>query len=207
MIPQRLLIVIAVLVVIGVVARSWWKYGEARLIAESWLREHHYRVLKLGLGGFSFFRFAPRLFRNDDSAFAFRAFVEDKQLGGAGIVWLRVWTDRLGMIEREPEISWERRPIPLEIAPAQPEEQWEQAQRVLLRHIARGTTSFTAPRREAPDAMPFDELIEHLLAMQNRGLIACSAPVESRKPGARYELIEFVELTDAGRAYLDSIPY
>lgn len=177
------------------------------MIAESWLREHQYKVLTLGHGGLSFFRFSPRFFRNDDAAFLFRAVVEDKQLGGTGIVWLRVWTDRLGLIAREPDISWERRPVPLDATPAQPEERWEQAQRALLRRIARGTTSFSAPRHEAPDAMPFDELIEHLLAMQNRGLIACSTPVTSRRPGARYDMVEIVELTDAGRAYLESIPY
>lgn len=207
MIPQRVLILIGGLVVVGAAARAWWRYGEARWIAESWLREHHYKVLTLRLGWFSFVRFTPRFFRNDDSAFAFRAFVEDKQLGGAGIVWLKVWTDRLGLIAREPDISWERRPVPLDVTPAQPEEQWEQAQRALLRRIARGTSSFTAPRHQAPDAMPFDELVEHLLAMQNRGLIACSTPVASRRQDTRYDMIEFVELTDAGRAYLDSIPY
>ncbi len=54
--------------------------------------------------------------------------------------------------------------------------------------------------------MPFDEMIEHLLAMQKRGLIACSIPITSHRPEARNDKIGFVELTDAGRGYLDSIP-
>jgi hypothetical protein len=206
MIQERLVILLGGLAVVAAAARSWWLSGEARAIAESWLHAHHYKVRKLDHGGLSFFRFPTQFFRNDDAAYRFRAVVEDKQLGGTGIVWLRVWTDRRGLIEREPDVSWERLPSPLADTPAQPEEKWEQAQRALLRRIARGTSSFSAPRREAPDDMPFDELIEHLLAMQNRGLIACSTPVKSRRPGARYDMIEFVDLTDAGRAYLDSIP-
>ena len=206
MIPPRLLVIIGILVLLGTISRTWWMHAEARAIAESWLREHKYRVLRLRLGWFTLFRFTPQLFRNGDRAHHFRAVVEDKELGGTGIVWLRVWTDRLGLLAREPDISWERRPVPVDGTPASPEEVWEQAQRALLRRIARGANSFAAPRRESPDGMPFDEMIEHLLAMQQRGLIACSIPVTSHRPGARYDKIEFVELTDAGRGYLDSIP-
>lgn len=53
--------------------------------------------------------------------------------------------------------------------------------------------------------MPFDEIVEHLLAMQKRGLTARSIRVKSLKPGALYDRIEFVEMTDAGRGCLDSI--
>jgi hypothetical protein len=206
MISPRLLVIIGVVVLLGTIARAWWMHDEARAIAEAWLREHKYRVLSLRAGWFGFVRFTPSLFRDSDRSHLFRAVVEDKQLGGTGIVWLRVWTDRLGLLARDPDVSWERRPLSVDGIPPSPEERWEQAQRALLRRIARGANSFTAPRRESPDGMPFDELVEHLLAMQKRGLIACSTPVKSHRPGARYQQIEFVELTDAGRGYLDSIP-
>lgn len=148
MIQPRLLVIIAIVALLGTIARTWWMHAEARAIAESWLREYKYCVLRLRLGWFAFFRFTPTLFRNSDRAHLFRAVVEDTQLGGTGIVWLRVWTDRLGLLAREPDVSWERRPVPVDGTPASPEERWEQIQRALLRRFERGANSFVAPRRE-----------------------------------------------------------
>lgn len=45
-------------------------------------------------------------------------------------------------------------------------------------------------------------LVEHLMAMQTRGMITASVPRTARTPGAMYELVDTVELTEAGRAYL-----
>jgi hypothetical protein len=38
--------------------------------------------------------------------------------------------------------------------------------------------------------------------MQVKGFIAISTPQRSREPGSTYELVEFAELTEEGRAYL-----
>ena len=78
----------------------------------------------------------------------------------------------------------------------------EVAQRALLKRIARGETSFAAPRRSADGGEAFDMLVEHLMAMQTRGLITASVPRAARTPGSMYELVDSVELTEAGRAYL-----
>ncbi len=200
---QRLAILFVALVMLAAIGRSWWLYMEARAIAESWLREHKYRVRSLKVGLFPLFRFPARFFRNEERSTPFRAVVDDQQLGGTGVVWLRVWTDRLGLIAREPDVSWERRPVKVDPGDVPPEEKWELVQRALLKRVAHGETSFAAPRHPKADEMPFDEVVEHLLAMQKRGLIACSLPRASRQPGSRYDFIEFVEITDTGRAYFE----
>ena len=182
--------------------REWWLQGAARSIAESWLREHKYRVISIRTSWFGSFRFAPKLFRNTERTAQFRCEVEDTQLGGTGVVWLRVWTDRVGLIGREPDVEWETQPFNSDPDFLPGGTPMEVAQRALLKRIARGETSFAAPRRSADGGEAFDMLVEHLMAMQTRGLITASVPRAARTPGSMYELVDSVELTEAGRAYL-----
>ena len=88
-----------------------WRHARARDIAERWLAQHRYRVRSLRLSYWDApMRFRVTPFRNNDWAVDFRAEVDDMRLGGTGKVRLRVWTDWLGMIDREPEVSWDRMP-------------------------------------------------------------------------------------------------
>ena len=108
--PIRTSWLIAALVALSI--GHWlWRWQRARGIAEAWLRQHGYRVRWLRMAYLNVrprFRMTP--FRNNDWAVDFRAEVDDTKLGGTGKVRLRVWTDWLGMIDREPEISWEQMP-------------------------------------------------------------------------------------------------
>ena len=102
----------AVAILVGVqIAHYTWRRRTAREIAERWLADHNYRVQTLRPVYWSArptFRATP--FRDNDWAVDFRAEVDDLRLGGTGEMRLRVWTDWLGMIDREPEISWVRMP-------------------------------------------------------------------------------------------------
>ena len=202
---QRAAVVFGGLAILASIAHSWHRYGKARSVAEAWLEREKYKVRSLKLGLFPFLIFSPRLFRSEERSFAFRAVVEDRMLGGTGVVWLRVWVERMGLILHDPDVRWEKRPLKTHANDLPPEEQWEMAQRGLLKRVARGETSFAAPRYPRDGEMPFDELVAHLLAMQKRGLVACSIPRPATTPGAHYEQLEFVELTDEGRGYLDTI--
>ncbi len=201
--PDRLLVIFFALAILGAFWRSWWLHNEARGIAEEWLREHKYKVISVKVGFFGGLRFGVRFFRRTDNITHFRCVVEDAQLGGRGVLWLRVLTDRLGLLLRDPEMRWEiepHNPDPLSFVPV--EDKLETAQRDLLRRIAHGETRFSAPRYPREGEEPFDALVEHLKAMQVRGFIAISTPQRSRVPGSTYELVEFAELTEEGRAYL-----
>jgi hypothetical protein len=197
-------IALFVLVLAIAIGRSVWLHAEARAIAESWLMRNRFKVHSLKAGWFTFMRFSPSWNRNSDSSHEFRAVVSDQTFGGAGVVWLRVWTDRTGLVNREPDISWERMP---QVGPSTPaaerslDEQWKLAQRALLERVAGGETSFVASRGDAA-AAAFDEQVEHLLAMRNRGLITCDTPLRSRAAGALYDAVANVQLTDTGRSYL-----
>ncbi|HYW50770.1 MAG TPA: hypothetical protein VE861_09200 [Gemmatimonadaceae bacterium] len=184
---------------------AWWRHGKARAIAESWLRTHGYKVVTLQAPWFSFVRFPQRWFRDGDSATRFRAVVDDQKLGGTGVLWLRVWTTLAGQASHDVEISWEDLPANADPGFVPAESRLELHQRALLKRIANGETSFLASRRARAGEPPFDELVEHLLAMQVRQLITCSVPLRSRTPGTMYEYVEHAELTDAGRAYLAAI--
>ncbi len=194
-----------IIVVVAMGAGIWresWLHGVARSIAEGWLREHQYKVISIRTSWFGSFRFAPKLFRNTERTAQFRCEVEDTQLGGTGVVWLRVWTDRAGLIAREPDVEWETQPFNTDPDFIPGDTGMEAAQRALLKRIARGEVSFAAPRRSADGGEAFDMLVEHLMAMRNRGLITAGTPRPARTPGAMYELVDGVELTDEGRAYL-----
>jgi hypothetical protein len=182
----------------------WWRRAKAREIAEQWLHQHRYRVRSLRV---SYWNFQPRFrltpFRNNDWAVDFRAEVDDTRLGGTGKVRLRVWTDWLGMIDREPEISWEQMPTEDNGGSRAPESQWLDSQIALLRRAADGETTFRPEGRDPEARTAFDATVEHLLAMQRRGLLTCATPIAELRDGAQYAAVTDVVLTNDGRRALD----
>jgi hypothetical protein len=183
----------------------WWRRATARGIAERWLAQHRYRVHRLRTvfwSGTPRFRATP--FRNNDWAFDFTAEVDDMRLGGTGKVRLRVWTDWLGMIDREPEISWDRMPTEDNGGARPPEAQWADSQIALLRRAAAGESTFRPAGGDADTRALFDEEVEHLLALNRRGLVTCATPIAELRSGAQYAALTNVELTDEGRRVLET---
>jgi hypothetical protein len=183
----------------------WWRRQRAREIAERWLSQNKYRVRSLRV---SYWNAQPRFrmtpFRNNDWAVDFRAEVDDLRLGGSGKVRLRVWTDWLGMIDREPEISWDQMPAEEQGGAQAPEAQWADSQIAILRRVAGGEHTFRPPGRDAAARLEFDEAVEHVLALQRRGLLTCATPIAELKADAQYAAVGDIELTEEGRRALES---
>ena len=180
-----------------------WRRRAARDIAERWLSQHHYRVRRLRPVYWSMrpaFRLTP--FRNNDWAVDYRAEVDDMRLGGSGEVRLRVWTDWLGMIDREPEISWVRMPTLDNAGAPTPEMQWESAQMAVLRRVATGESTLRPAGRDAAARVEFDTLVEHVLALNRRGLVTCATPIAELRADAQYAAVTDVALTAEGRQAL-----
>ena len=186
------------------VAHWIWRRMKAREIAEQWLQQHRYRVKSLRV---SYVNFQPRFrltpFRNNDWAVDIQAEVDDTRLGGTGKLKLRVWTDWLGMIDREPEISWIHMPTEDNGGARAPESQWLDAQIALLRRVADGESTFRPDSRDPAARTAFDQTVEHLLAMQRRGLLTCATPIAELRADAQYAAVTDVELTPDGRRALD----
>jgi len=181
-----------------------WRRHRAREIAERWLGQHNYRVQKLRavfLEGGPRFRAVP--FRSSDYAVDFRAVVDDMRLGGTGEVQLRVWTDWLGMIDRDPEISWVKMPNVEDGGAPTPEMQWEDAQVSVLRRVASGETTLRPAGRDPAARVEFDELVEHILALQRRGLLHCATPIAELRSDAQYAEVADVVLTADGRRAIE----
>ena len=188
------------------VGHYWWRRVRAREIAEQWLSQHRYRVRSLRVSYWDThprFRLTP--FRNNDWAVDFRAEVDDMRLGGTGSLRLRVWTDWLGMIDREPEISWVRMPTEENGGAQSAETQWVDAQLGLLRRAAAGETTFRPEGRDATARAEFDTTVEHLLALNRRGLLTCATPIAELRADAQYAAVTDVALTDDGRRALERV--
>ncbi|HUQ81839.1 MAG TPA: hypothetical protein VM076_11895 [Gemmatimonadaceae bacterium] len=182
------------------VGHALWRRQRARDIAERWLAQNRYRVRSLRASFWdSPMRFRATPFRNNDWAVDFRAEVDDMRLGGTGKVRLRVWTDWLGMIDREPEISWVSMPTEENGGAQSPETQWAESQLAILRRVADGETTFRPDGREPAARLAFDDTVEHLMALQRRGLLTCSTPIAELKADAQYAAVTDIELTDEGR--------
>ena len=181
----------------------WWQRRQwARDVAERWLRTHRYRVRQLRTPLLRLTPFGASLWRDSKKAVDFRAVVDDMDLGGTGTVWLRVWTDWLGTLEGEPEVQWERMPDRSAPHSEAPEERWADAQLALLRRVAAGETRFRPEGRDAAAGAAFDELVEHLLALQRRGLVTCQTPIADLRGHSQYAAVTDVALTDDGRREL-----
>ena len=196
---------LAVAILIGaVVAVELWRRRRAREIAERWLAQHNYRVRTLRpvyVSARPHFRATP--FRNNDWAVEFRAEVDDMRLGGTGEVRLRVWTDLLGLMDREPEVSWDRMPTLADGGAVTPEMEWENAQIAVLRRVAAGATTLRPSGRDAEARAEFDATVEHILALQRRGLLHCATPIAELHSEAQYAEIADVVLTAEGRQAIE----
>lgn len=203
---ERLLPWIPALLVVAVALHAIWRYRTARGIAEEWLLTHHYRPRAMRLGWFGFMRFAPKLLRDEGRAFQFRAEVDDMRLGGTGVVWLRVWTDWLGLASREPDIRWERMPTAVDDDSRALDHRLAESQLELLRRVADGETTFRSRAHEIREGADFDEIVEHVMAMVRRGLVTCDAPLLDIRGDSQYAAVTNVALTDLGRRLLAEHP-
>lgn len=201
---DRTALLAGALIVALALGHWWWRRRCARDIAERWLGQHHYRVRSLRYVYWSLrphFRATP--FRNNDWAVDLRAQVDDMRLGGTGTVRLRVWTDWLGMLDREPEISWDHMPAERADSAQPAEAEWANAQLAILRRVADGEATFRPAARDAVARAEFDETVEHLLALQRRGLVTCATPIAELKADAQYAAVTEIALTDDGRRALE----
>lgn len=203
---QPIILLTAAVMLFGI-GQYWWRYNQARGVAEDWLREHHYRVMKLSLPWFRGMTFPPSLLRNTDRAFVFEAIIDDEDLGGTGAVWLRVWTTWLGTTDSDVEVVWKRMPHGGGMGEFRPlAERLADEQLGLMRRVAGGETRFYAPRRWEKDGAKYDEMVEHLLALSRRGMITCTEPEAGVKGVTQYSDAADVALTAAGREFLESRP-
>ena len=184
---------------VAVVAHWRYRQAAARDLAERWLTAHGYHIRELRERWMGDPGFPVHLLRDRDSAADFRAVVDDRKLGGTGVVWLRVWGGWWGDDGDEPEVVWERMP---EVADAEAPAgtPWEAAQLALLARVAAGERDFRPDaRRGAAPGAAFDGLVEHLLAMERRGLVTCATPLaEVGRPGRMYAALTDVALTPEG---------
>jgi hypothetical protein len=193
-------ILIGAATVLGL-AQYVMRRGKARQAALEWLRQHGYHPRRLTIPWISTraYRFAPAPLRNNDKAFYLRAEVEDRKLGGVGTVWIRTWIGWIGTEIGDTEVFWEHMPAAVDGMPSGPV--WEAAQLALLDRIAAGERTFR-PRdsRSVEAGAAFDLDVEHLMALQRRGLVLCATPVaEVRVPGRAYAWVTDVELTEEGQ--------
>lgn len=199
--PQA--IQISALFVAAVVAFSWWRYRAARDIALDYLARNRYRVRKFGMGFHILPKFAGTFGRNYQHSHEFRAEVDDLRLGGTGVVWLRVYTDWLGSLQQEPEVSWERMPRENDETSRTAEDKWWDAQLSLLARVAAGESSFRSRARSGDEREEFDEVVEHVMALERRGLVKASAPVLNGMGAAQYDSVSNVSITPKGQQLLD----
>lgn len=203
-------VIVAVMVVLTL-GQWWWRRGAAREVAVDWLQRHGYRVRSLRMPFTPGPVFGVRLLRDSDHAFAFRAEVDDRKLGGSGVVWLRVWTGWLGATSDDIDVRWERLPEgggegggAASRADSSLESRLADGQLAVLRAVAEGITIFRPEGRTPEAAAAFDERVEHLLALERRGLVSCSSPLaETRAGRGLYAAVRDVALTDAGRRELE----
>ena len=196
---------LGVAILVGIlVALELWRRRRAREIAEQWLAQHNYRVRRLRPVYVSMRpRFRATPFRNNDWAVDYRAEVDDMRLGGTGEVRLRVWTDLLGLMDREPEISWDRMPTLADGGAPTAEMEWDNAQIAVLRRVASGDTTWRPAGRDPEARAEFDATVEHILALHRRGLLQCATPIAELHGEAQYAEITDVVLTPEGRRALE----
>ena len=148
--------------------------ASARDRALRWLGENHYRVRSFRSAWLR--TMTPSSFyRNSDRAFDFIAEVDDRDLGGAGKVRLRVWMDWLGKINDDVESQWIDMPSG-GVETAKPlMDRLADAQLDILRRVQAGQTRL--------------EMNEHVEALKHRGMLTSDG---------------ILEVTDAGREWLAS---
>jgi hypothetical protein len=178
-VPSQTVLLAGVVMLFGI-GHYWFRYNNAKSAAQGWLQQHRYRVLAFRFLWFPGLTFAPRLLRNSNNAFAFKAVVNDSELGGTGVVWLRVWTNWFSVVaDGDIDVVWKEMPDGEADGGAQPlGDRMADGQLALIHRIAAGETTFYSPRqREGGNAgLEYDEMVEHLLALSRRGMITCTQP-------------------------------
>ena len=180
------------------------RHSRAKDAARQWLGRNRYRIVSIRTPWFPTVGFASSWLRDSDNSFVFEAIVDDGELGGTGKVFLRVWLTWLGEIDHEIEVVWDTVPDAERIGAPQP--LWERlanAQLSALRRIADGEATFYAPRRDE-ERERFDDLVEHVQALAQRGMITCGEPRSDGRNGGRYTSIGDLRITDEGRGWLES---
>jgi len=173
--------------------------GNAAERARRWLGEHHYRVRSFRSAWFRTMS-ASSFYRNTDRAFDFIAEVDDRDLGGTGTVRLRVWTDWLGKINNDVEDDWITMPAGEATADKPLMVRLADAQLDILRRVSAGETTIYARGQEN-----FDETVDHIEALANRGMLTRAPAVEDGRPGrSRYSSIGSLVVTPEGKAWLES---
>ncbi|MEO8575149.1 MAG: hypothetical protein ABI556_00550 [Gemmatimonadales bacterium] len=194
-------------VAIGLVVVAGWstmRYARAKSAASEWLAQHHYRVRSLRMSWLNPIGFESSWLRSSNNRYTFVATVDDTQLGGTGRVFLRVWSNWTRTGTNEVEVVWDT--MPESDMPGAPQPLWERladAQLSALRRIADGETTFYAPRRNE-ERQIFDQLIEHVQALAQRGMITSGEPRSDGRGGGQYTSIGDLRITDEGRKWLES---
>lgn len=179
--------------------------GRARSAARNWLHQHKYRTVSLKTPWFGPMFFKTSWNRDTDNAYDFEATVEDTELGGTGTIQVRVRTGWLGGITEDIEVVREDMSEGSDVRGSQP--LWERladAQLDILRRIADGETSFYAPRKLEAGGGEFNELVEHVLALTNRGMVTSGAPRLDDRNLNQYVSIGNLSVTEDGRRWLES---
>lgn len=106
-------------------------------------------------------------------------------------------------MDREPELYWERMPTADNGGALTPEMEWENAQIAVLRRVAAGDTRWLPEGRDPDARADFDTMVEHILALQRRGLLHCATPLAELHSVAQYAEIADVVLTTEGRRMIE----
>lgn len=202
-----------VVAIVGIgIALDAWRAARARALVERWALQNQYRLVSCrrsilsaigsGLGTVRIAGFRVRGGSYRQRNYVFVVTVADRALGGLSRARVRV---RGGApeVDRDVDVTWDELNAPDESAPPLGAA-WEDAQVALLRRVAGGQRAFRPEDRETPEAGErFDMLVEHLMAMQRRGLVHFPTPIgEMRRPGRLYAAVNDVTVTDAGRDLL-----
>jgi len=191
--------------------------AQARAVVERWAARHEYRLLACRrswvpawLAGFGLRNTGDRLGADGVPrrryVYLFAVVVADGKLGGRSRARVRVEGDWAAGFDDDVDVAWDEMNAPDPTGAATPDAgpTWDAAQLALLRRVGAGESTFRPDDRHTPEAGErFDLVVEHLQAMQRRGLVDFPAPLaEIGRPGRLYGAVTDVALTAAGRAVL-----
>ena len=201
---------VAAAAVAAAVVRDRWLEAQARDVVDRWAAEHRYRVVRCRRAWLSLSlvntapRYGPIGLERRRHAYAFEVTVEDRALGGTSRARVTVLGDWLSGFDEELDVAWHELNTP-DPAAAPPGPAWDAAQLDLLRRVGDGESTFRPDDPHSAEAGErFDLLVEHLQAMQRRGLVDFPAPLaDISGRGRQHAAVTGVTLTAAGRALLE----
>ena len=201
---------VAAAAAVAAVVRDRWLEGQARVVVERWAAQHRYRIVRCRRAwlSLSLVNSAPRYdtlgLERRRHAYAFEVTVDDRALGGTSRARVTVRGDWWSGFDEDVHVDWHELNAP-DPAAAPPGPTWDAAQLDLLRRVGDGESTFRPDDPHSAEAGErFDLLVEHLQAMQRRGLVDCPAPLaDISGRGRQYAAVTTVTLTAAGRALLD----